>query len=153
MREINLRKRRTTGRFHATKIAIPVTKYFISSSILILILSCSQKNDCGKFRTGKFISHSIDSQQTIIDRNDTTQVETNALTGHIFKSKIKWINDCEYQLSDVEERKDFSDTLTPIWIDKIITTKILKVKYDYCVYESSMPGVSMRMIDTLYISK
>jgi hypothetical protein len=131
-----------------------MTKLFYASWILIFVCSCKQsKFSCKKFKTGRFISHSADDQYTIIERNDTIQIETNKVTGHVFKSKIKWTSDCENQLSDVEEAKDSLDSLKPIWIGKIVTTKILKVEKDYCVYESSMTGVSMRMIDTLYILK
>jgi hypothetical protein len=86
-------------------------------------------------------------------RNDSSQVETNKVTGHVFRAKVKWINDCEYQLSELVEAKDSSDSFRPVWGNRILTTKILEVKDDYCVYESSMTGVSMRMIDTLYLSK
>ena len=129
-------------------------KLLFACYILIFVSSCDQtKINCTKFRTGKFVSHSADEQYTILERNDTTQIETNKITGHIFKSKIKWTSDCEYELTSIEESKDFSDSLNPIWTGKKITTKIIEARKDYCVYESSMAGVSMRMIDTLYFLK
>ncbi|MFL5742662.1 MAG: hypothetical protein ACJ75B_20735 [Flavisolibacter sp.] len=84
-------------------------------------------------------------------RNDSIQTETNNITGDVLQARIKWIDDCEYELTDFKEAKDSSDTLKPVWKGKVFSTKILEVHSNYCVYESRMSGVSVRMIDTLKI--
>jgi len=133
-----------------------ICKILNTCCIFIAIVSCSvspNKLDCTNFRKGKFVSHIADEQNTIVDRNDTIQIETNQITGHIFKARIKWISDCEYELSNIEESTNFSDTLKPVWQNKIIRTKIVKVENGYCIYETHVDGVSMIMIDSLRIFK
>jgi len=130
-----------------------MTKICFAICILIIQSACSptSKNDCKKFHKGSFFSHYGLGQYTIIERDDSTQIETNKITGGVMRAKIKWTNDCEYQLTNFEESKDSSDSLKPTWTGKVFTTKILQVHANYCVYESSLSDVSMRMIDTLRI--
>jgi hypothetical protein len=131
-------------------------KTLIIYCLYLAIASCNfseRKLNCNNFRTGKFVSHIADDQYSVLERNDTVQIETNKLTGHMFKSRIKWTSACEYELSNFEESKNSSDSLRSIWQGKIIKTKIIKVGSDYCVYESRMNGVSMTMKDTFRIFK
>jgi hypothetical protein len=109
--------------------------------------------DCNKFRTGKFLSHLADDQYTVIERNDTFQIETDKLTGHVLKARIKWISECEYELRNIEETLGATDTLKRVWQDRVVSTKIIEVKNTYCIYESYISGVSMRITDTLHILK
>jgi hypothetical protein len=123
--------------------------------LAIVFLSCSvssKQSTCNKFRTGKFLSHSAFDQQTIVERNDTMQVETNDVAGLVMRARIRWTSPCEYQLINPEE-KDSTGLFKPMVGGKTITGRILKAEDDYCVYEASMEGVSMRMIDTLKVLK
>ena len=88
-----------------------------------------------------------------MERNDSVQIETNNETGHIMKARVRWLNDCEFELSNVLESKDSFTSLKPTFIGRVITTKILEANNNYCVYESQMNGVSMRIIDTLFVLK
>ncbi len=127
-----------------------------SSIFFITIsLSCSltsKQATCDKFRTGKFLSHSAFDQRTIVERNDTMQLETNDVTGLVMRARIKWNGPCEYLLINPEE-KDSAGVFKPMFGGKTVTGKIIKAENDYCVYEASMEGVSMRMIDTLKVLK
>jgi hypothetical protein len=128
-------------------------KFLLLPCLFILWYSCDSptKSNCSSFRKGKFVSHSVDGQFTIVERNDSVQSEISNTTGHIMKATITWINDCEYELSNTREGSNAIDSLKPIWLNKVITTKIIEVRKDYCVYESTMNGVSTKITDTLYI--
>ena len=80
------------------------------------------------------------------------QVETNDVTGQVIRGKIKWTGACEYQLLNAE-RSDSAGLFKPMWAGKVITAKILQAESDYCVYEASMEGVSMKIIDALRVMK
>lgn len=120
-----------------------------------LFLSCnptSKQSACSKFKEGKFLSHSAFDQRTIVERNDTMQLEKNDVTGLVMRARIKWIGSCEYQLINPEE-KDSIGSFRPMFGGKTITEKILKAENEYCVYEASMEGVSMKIIDTFRVLK
>ncbi|SFQ55798.1 hypothetical protein SAMN05444277_1291 [Parafilimonas terrae] len=120
---------------------------------MLLILSCKSgdNKNCSKFHSGRFISHEALGQRTIIDRLDSIQIETNEQTGHVFKSKIRWINDCEYQLTDFFEKLDSTDSFKPWLPGKVVATKLIGATSKYCIYESKMSDVSMTLRDTLWI--
>lgn len=133
------------------------------SLILILFFatflwtSCdsSRKNfSCDNFKTGRFELHSeFNNSTSIIDRDDSIQTETNTLTGHIVKAKIKWTDKCEYELIYVEQTLNSSDTIVPLIQSKSLNTKILKATKDYYVFQSSMEGINNILIDTLKVIK
>src|SRR5690348_16611410 len=125
--------------------------YLILPILMLLILSCKSgdKKNCFRFHNGRFISHEALGQRTIIDRRDSIQIETNEQTGHVFKSNIRWINDCENQLTDFFEKSDSTDSFKPWLPGKIVTTKLIKTTSEYCIYESKMSDVSMTLPDTL----
>jgi hypothetical protein len=123
--------------------------------LLSIFLACSQSSkhlDCSKFRSGKFLSHSAFDQHTIIERNDTIQLETNDKTGLTMRARIKWISPCVYQLLNPEQN-DSTGLFKPMLGGKTMTVRIIIAEKDYCVYEASMEDVSMRMIDTLRLFK
>lgn len=71
--------------------------------------------NCKQFRTGKFYLDDSASGRTIIERNDSVQVEINESLGAKLRLRITWINDCTYTLSliGMEGPKDDSDDWPP----------------------------------------
>lgn len=60
---------------------------YIKKTILLLVLilsleSCSKKNTCTDFKTGKFKYSDSNYSERIISRTDSTQTETNLKNGN-----------------------------------------------------------------------
>ena len=71
----------------------------------------NKKSPCEKFKTGKFILQ-LDVppyDYTIIDRNDSVQVEVNLETNDTVMNSIKWIGPCKYQLKFLRSNKERND--------------------------------------------
>jgi hypothetical protein len=75
--------------------------------ISFLLFSCNFQDEkhelkinCNKFKTGAFFNL-VDGDTTLyrLDRSDTIQKETIVRTGEFVNLKIKWIGQCEYELS------------------------------------------------------
>ena len=54
---------------------------------------------CVKFRTGRFVYLNDSSQTVVVKRTANKQEEKNEQTNVVTKFKIKWINSCEYELT------------------------------------------------------
>lgn len=131
-----------------------MTKRFIIPFLLFsYIVSCNSnsQNDCSKFHFGRFFSIQAFDQRNIILRNDSIQFETNIKTGHVFKSKIRWLNDCEYELTDFFEKQNDTDSFQQWLPGRTVKTKLLKASSKYCIYESQMSEVSFKIKDTLWV--
>lgn len=136
------------------------TLILITSSLILFSCTYSSKDlNCKDFKNGVF--HSTLSQNgasNSISRNDSMQREYNLTTGAIVLAKIKWINDCEYELTYIDEKSSNQDTIHGFIKPQIFTNKILKTvageingtRYNYCVFESSLFGVSQKLTDTLW---
>ncbi len=86
------------------------------------------------------------------------QREYNLTTGAIVWAKIKWINDCEYELQYIDGLTSNHDSIAGRNKTYVLTNKILKTatgeingtRYNYCVFESSISGVVQKLHDTLW---
>ncbi len=96
------------------------------------------KNDCKKFKTGKFTYKEESFNSVIIKRTKNRQNEHDLKSGLKIKYKIHWTGDCEYELislwsNDQEVRKHKGS---------IIKVKILSTfndSYEYIAdYEGSI---------------
>lgn len=73
--------------------------------ILSLFLSCNKQINCSEFHTGKFriiVNRNNDTEQYLIERNDSLQIEKNLVNGKEATLAVKWVNECEYHLSFIE---------------------------------------------------
>jgi hypothetical protein len=138
----------------------------INSIILItfssVFFSCTHSDNnqnCKDFRNGVFhTTQSLDGTSKSIIRRDSMQKEYNLTTGTIVWAKIKWINDCEYELEYIDEVITKQDTIGEHTKAHILTNRILKTVageangtiYNYCVFETSTFGVSHKLRDTLW---
>ncbi len=103
----------------------------------LMFSSCSQKVksvDCERFKTGKFSYKGY-----LIERNDSVQTEKIG-KGIILTKRIKWINDCEYELTFLSGRQ--KDTLPDGGIrvyeakERVKRIKIIETAGDYYVFET-----------------
>lgn len=68
-----------------------------NSILLLLFLPIISSNiKCKGIKKGVFISIDKNLGKTVIQRNDTIQLEQNKKLGTLFLQKIKWIDDCNY---------------------------------------------------------
>lgn len=129
--------------------------HFLFIIFVSLLLSCTSKQvqtDCKSFKRGHFKLHSeLDNSVSIIDRNDTLQTETNPITGQMVKAAIKWTNDCEYELTYLQQNKNSIDTISPILQIRPLKTKIIKATKDYYVFTATMADTGVILTDTLFI--
>ncbi len=132
---------------------------FMLSALLILyscIISCGNsksKSNCEKFRTGKFILQ-LDVppySYTIIERNDSLQIETNSTTKDTVINSVKWTGPCEYELKLLNRNKKDNDSLTLFFDQKIFKSKILEAKNDYYIFKMYIEGIEFSYIDTLRV--
>ena len=72
----------------------------------IVVITFLQAGDCGSYKTGIFISDDKLAGRTIIQRNDSIQLESNEKLGTILLQKIKWIDDCSYEIYDIRILKN-----------------------------------------------
>lgn len=130
-----------------------MTRAFLSLIVLYFVTSCTSPQgnaDCSKFKVGKFRYHAKESGNSyIIERKDSTQIETNLNTGSITTLRINWINPCEYELRYVARKNSPNDTLMSIVTTTVLKTKIIEVGKDYCIFSSQAVGFERILIDTL----
>ena len=78
--------------------------------IFFCLISLSQSLwalGCGAYKTGKFILFEQKSNIHVrIDRTANEQVETDLKTGRFIRFSIKWISDCEYDLTLIDGNND-----------------------------------------------
>lgn len=105
-------------------------KYFYLLLILLSFSSCyEQERNCTNFRTGTFEFESyLDGElvKTSFTRNDSLEIDR--FRGEIDTSSIRWINDCEYIITNLhpEDRSEEK----PLHI-KILTTKGKSYTFEY----------------------
>ncbi|WP_035096460.1 hypothetical protein [Aquimarina megaterium] len=105
-------------------------KYLLLLFALGMTSCSSQSKDCLIFKTGTF--KYSDSDDWIITRTDSTQIEVNKKNGRTLKSSIKWLSDCEFVITVIEDNKGSSNIL-----DKKITVKILNTTSKSYHYEAT----------------
>lgn len=73
--------------------------YFLPLLFLSLTID-AQTSQCRAAHIGKFQMDGGEYGITIIDRNKTTQTETNEKGGYKARYDIVWIDDCHYELKN-----------------------------------------------------
>ena len=125
--------------------------------IILLSIACGvtkNRTSCKDFRNGKFSMRSeFDGSETVIERRDSIQIETNLASGSVINSKVSWTNPCEYELMYTSSIVLGSDSIHSFVQARRLKTKILKVEDDYYIFESSMDGIELKLIDTLRVLK
>lgn len=105
-------------------------KYLVLLPLLSLFTSCyQQERNCSKFRTGTFEFESfLDGElvKTSFTRNDS--IEIDHFRGRTDTSSVRWINDCEYIIKNINPRNRAEEK--PLHI-KILTTKDNTYTFEY----------------------
>lgn len=119
---------------------------------LWFLVSCNSLQnelDCSRFKTGKFkyVAHGSGNAY-IIERDDSTQVETNLISGSVFALRVKWITPCDYELT-LSRKGSPTDTLFILPTSTIVKTKIIETGNDYYVFSSQAVGMDKVLTDTL----
>jgi hypothetical protein len=114
----------------------------------------SSPDKCSSVRVGKFYYISkLLGQRIMIDRTDSTQIETTP-DGAMVKSKIIWTSNCSYDMyvNSLSENKTFDDS---VMSSIPLNVKIASIKKDYYVYKATMKrtGMSLELSDTVYYVK
>lgn len=90
---------------------------------------------------------------SIIGRNDSIQTETTNKTGYVVRARIKWIGNCVYELTYLEQTTASKDSIMPLVQANPLRNEILHTSEDYYVFKSSMKGTGMTLIDTLRVMR
>lgn len=105
---------------------------------LALLASCyTPSRNCNDFKTGTFEFESFldgELQKTIFVRNDTLEIDY--FRGSQDSSSIRWINDCEYILTNLNPKNRAQE--------KPIHMKILTTDKDSYTFEYGLVGESKK---------
>lgn len=92
-------------------------------SLFLLIIGCySPERDCERFKTGTFQFNSYLNGELIIStfvRNDS--IEIDQFRGETDTSSVRWINDCEYIVKNLNPKNMAEEK--PLHIKILTTTK------------------------------
>ncbi|PWN61243.1 hypothetical protein [Chryseobacterium viscerum] len=101
-----------------------MNKIFLPFLLFSLVIN-AQNFKCKSAHIGKFQVDNGEYGITVIERNSTSQIETNEKMGYKARYDISWINDCQYQLKNRKVIKGKShEGSTP---DDVLMATILKV--------------------------
>ncbi len=106
-------------------------KYLLIVCLFALIWACKQppQRNCSDFRTGKFSFTAIidgEEKQTVFYR--TENMEVDEFDGKKDSSSIRWINDCEYVLKNLNPKNMSEEKSIHI---KILTTTDSSYTFEY----------------------
>ena len=106
-------------------------KYIFSGFLLLLFLACGQppERNCEDFKTGKFsFTATLNGEEKKTTFYSTLEIEVDEFEGKKDSSSIRWINDCEYVLKNLNPKNKAEEK--PIHI-KILTTKESSYTFEY----------------------
>lgn len=110
---------------------VGMIKYIPSGFLLLLFLACGQppERNCEDFKTGKFsFTATINGEEKKTTFYRTLEIEVDEFEGKKDSSSIRWINDCEYVLKNLNPKNKAEEK--PIHI-KILTTKESSYTFEY----------------------
>lgn len=116
---------------------------------LLLIIGCySPERNCDKFRTGKFEFQTYLNGEMVTStfvRNDS--IEVDQFQGRTDTSSVRWINDCEYIVKNLNPKNRAEKQALHI---KILTTEDNAYTFEYgLVGESQKQRGKVTKIDDL----
>ena len=112
------------------------------------------KKNCSRFKTGEFTLKShLNGSYSLIDRNDSIQIETSMKSGAKVTARIKWTTECDYELQYLNQTRIANDTITQILQVRPVKFKILKTGKDYYVFEGRIDSVDFVYSDTMFLKK
>ena len=112
---------------------VNMTKYLFSAFILLIFLACGQppERNCNDFKTGNFtFTATVNGEEKKTTFSRTLDLEVDEYEGKVDSSSIRWINDCEYVLKNLNPKNKAEEK--PIHI-KILTTTESSYTFEYNV--------------------
>ena len=126
---------------------IIVLSFFITS------FSSTKSNDCAEIKNGKFYYYSKISRDKVdVERFDSMQLETNTKNGHVLRSKIIWINECNYDMyinalsNSKLEKMDSLISVTPTSVEIISVNSTWYI----CHWKMKILSKEIEGSDTIY---
>ena len=116
---------------------VGMTKYLFSGFIALLFFACGQppQRNCEDFKTGKFtFTATINGEEKKTTFHRTLSLEVDEYEEKVDSSSIRWINDCEYVLKNLNPKNKAEEK--PIHI-KILTTTESSYTFEYNVVGDS----------------
>lgn len=117
---------------------------FIVTILCLFFTSCyKQERNCAKFKTGTFEYETYldgELQKSTFVRNDS--IEIDFFKGKSDTASIRWINNCEYVLTNLNP-KSMAER-------KPLHIKILTTEKDSYVFEYGIVGESKKQKGTIY---
>ncbi len=100
-------------------------------ALVLFLCACSSppQRNCANFKTGKFVFKSVingEDKQTTFSR--TSEIEIDYFEGKQDTSSIRWINDCEYVLKNINPKNKAEEKSIHI---KILTTSDSSYTFEY----------------------
>jgi len=114
-----------------------MTRFLLTTAIILLCFSCGQppERNCEDFKTGTFSFKATingEEKETIFQR--TMDLEVDEFEGKTDSSSVRWINDCEYVLKNLNPKSKAEEK--PIHI-KILTTSGSSYTFEYNIVGES----------------
>lgn len=119
--------------------------------LLFYLCICStcllaQEPACKDFKTGTFVlSNQEMGRDYRIIRNDSIQTEMVLNTGQSSKFRVKWLDDCTYELRIIEGPSEVME----FYKDKILKVTILATKGNEYTFEAQSPGLDYKSTQTI----
>ncbi|WP_293295270.1 DNA topoisomerase IV [Allomuricauda sp.] len=114
-----------------------MTRLLLTTAVVLLCFSCGQppERNCEDFKTGTFSFKATingEEKETIFRR--TMDLEVDEFEGKTDSSSVRWINDCEYVLKNLNPKSKAEEK--PIHI-KILTTSGSSYTFEYNIVGES----------------
>jgi hypothetical protein len=123
-----------------------------SLAISAKLVSCTTTKNCSRVKNGNFFYFDkVDRHRIEIYRDDTIQTERNSKTGEVIKSKIIWVNSCNYDLL-VRVTKNDSISLNKFEIP--IRFEITTIKKGFYIFKATsvIDNMEFEVTDTLFMA-
>lgn len=107
--------------------------HLLSFLTILLFLACGQppQRNCEDFKTGNFsFTATVNGEEKKTTFHRTLELEVDEYEGKVDSSSIRWINDCEYILKNLNPKNKAEEK--PIHI-KILTTTDSFYTFEYNV--------------------
>ncbi len=108
-----------------------MVKYFFSIGIFLIFIACNQppQRNCANFKTGEFTFTAIvDGEEKKTTFHRTLDTEVDFYEGKQDTSTVRWINDCEYVLKNINPKSKAEEKSIHI---KILTTTDSSYTFEY----------------------
>lgn len=106
-------------------------KQLILGALLITFSACNEppQRNCSNFKTGNFsFTSTINGQEQTSTFSRTLEMEVDYFEGKQDTSSVRWINDCEYVLKNINPKSKAEEKSIHI---KILTTSDSSYTFEY----------------------